>query len=255
MQVIVQQQVVMIVMVVVMIAVVQVVRGRILLLLLMEQGLLLLLIAAGCCGRLLAVVAAVAVVVLEWWQGDTRTRAQRSIEPHCAPLLGGHPALRLFYTAQVQALLIFLVTTTIEATHASTLAHQGLEMRRRRWKSPFSSGVRVRTSTTAVNLPLLLLPLLPLFVLLLLLFVLLCCCCTTLVLKSHQIQLLPRLLLQFCVLLLALVYFILHCSTTFFSLVAIKSQSLDDDYTPVTPTTFRFRWRFCTTFHCKYDTL
>lgn len=105
MQVVVQQQVMMIVVMVVMItAVVQVVvRGRILLLL--EQGLLLLLllIAAGCCcGRLLAVAAAVAAVVLEW-QGDTRTRAQRSIEPHCAPLLGGHPALRLFYTAQVQA--------------------------------------------------------------------------------------------------------------------------------------------------------
>lgn len=93
----------MIVMVVVMVTIVQkVVRGRILLLLLlMEQG-LLLLIAAGCCGRLLAVVAAAVAVVLEW-QGDTRTRAQRSIEPHCAPLLGGHPALRLFYTAQVQA--------------------------------------------------------------------------------------------------------------------------------------------------------
>lgn len=107
MQVVVQQQVVMIVMVVVMITIVQkVVRGRILLLLLlMEQGLLLLvlLIAAGCCGRLLAVVAVAAVAVVLEWQGDTRTRAQRSIEPHCAPLLGGHPALRLFYTAQVQA--------------------------------------------------------------------------------------------------------------------------------------------------------
>lgn len=105
MQVVVQQQVVMIVMVVVMITIVQkVVRGRILLLLLlMEQGLLVLLIAAGCCGRLLAVVAVAAVAVVLEWQGDTRTRAQRSIEPHCAPLLGGHPALRLFYTAQVQA--------------------------------------------------------------------------------------------------------------------------------------------------------
>lgn len=216
MQVVVQQQVMMIVVMVVMItAVVQVVvRGRILLLL--EQGLLLLLlllIAAGCCcGRLLAVAAAVAAVVLEW-QGDTRTRAQRSIEPHCAPLLGGHPALRLFYTAQVQALLIFLVTTTIEATHASTLAHQGLELRLR-WKSPFSSGVRVRTST-AVNLPLppvplLLLPLQLLLLFALPLFVLVC----TLKLKlSHQIQLLPRQFLLFpLVLLPALVYFILHFS-------------------------------------------
>lgn len=198
----------MIVMVVVMVTIVQkVVRGRILLLLLlMEQG-LLLLIAAGCCGRLLAVVAAAVAVVLEW-QGDTRTRAQRSIEPHCAPLLGGHPALRLFYTAQVQALLIFLVTTTIEATHASTLAHQGLELRLR-WKSPFSSGVRVRT--TAVNLPLLPppLPLLPLFVLLQ--FVLLCRC-TLKLNPSHQIQLLPRRQSLVLLLLVALVYFILHFS-------------------------------------------
>lgn len=68
-----------------------------------QQVVLLLMVAAADCGgRLLAVDVVVAAAV-EWWQGDTRTRAQRSIEPHCAPLLGGHPALRLFYTAQVQA--------------------------------------------------------------------------------------------------------------------------------------------------------